>query len=57
MVEKYTIETDTWQLMSPMSVSRDEFVIVALGKYLYAIGGAVYLGTRRSALLKSVGIP
>ena len=38
-VEKYSIETDTWEFVSPMNVSRDEFSIVALGKHLHAIGG------------------
>ena len=38
-VEKYSIETDSWKTLSPMNISRDEFAIVALGKYLYAIGG------------------
>ena len=38
-VEKYSIATDTWQLLSPMRISRCGFAIVALGKHIYAIGG------------------
>ena len=38
-VEKYSIETDTWQFVSPMNNSRGCFAIVTLGKHLYAIGG------------------
>ena len=38
-VEKYSIEKDEWSFVSPMKFKREEVVIVALGKYLYALGG------------------
>lgn len=38
-VEKYSTETDSWSLVSPMKYKRSDFAMVALGKYLYAIGG------------------
>ena len=38
-VEKYSIETDTWTLASPMKFKRENFSVVAHEKYLYAIGG------------------
>ena len=37
-VQKYSIKTDTWELVSPMNISRYGIAVVALGKYLYAIG-------------------
>ena len=38
-VEKYSIETDTWQFVSPMNFCRHSFSIVTLGKHLFVIGG------------------
>ena len=38
-VEKYSIETDTWSIVSPMKLKRAQFPVVPFGKYLYAIGG------------------
>ena len=38
-VEKYSIEADTWSLVSPMNYIRSQCSVVALGKYFYAIGG------------------
>ena len=39
-VEKYSIENDSWTCMSPMKYRRYFFCVTALGKYIYAIGGA-----------------
>ena len=43
-VEKYSIETDTWSFVSPMNFNQAQFSLVALGKYLYAVGGRVIEG-------------
>ena len=39
IVQKYSIEKDEWSFVSPMKYKRQGVVIVALGKYLYALGG------------------
>ena len=38
-LERYTIKTDSWRTLSYMRFKRRNFSIVALGNYLYAIGG------------------
>ena len=36
-VEKYSIETDTWSVVCPMNFKHSKLIVVALGKYLYAM--------------------
>ena len=38
-VEKYSIETNQWSYVCPMNCQRRCFIVIALGKYLFAIGG------------------
>ena len=39
-VEKYSIETDSWSPLCPMNFKRSRPEVVALGKYIYALGGS-----------------